>query len=278
MVSTCFPSSSNLLLFHLETHIPITFFPDSNSFFVGQTVNATLFSQLRIVIPIHTVTIITAKMTRYSSVFMAASLASVALARTDLTGCTSTDVSSPAGASIAWYVPGTGELCDFLDCGGGRAPPKYSVPGCPQYTGTASYSPSYLPGYGSMTTGPSATSAPVQASSSASAVPESYSSSSSAEESASSSASASAYVSSSSFVASPSVYTSTGSHTTAVVTSTPVVGGSNGTTGSGAQGSSGNGTHGASPTPSGAVYDSGAEKVWLGSAALLAFGALVAAL
>ncbi|KAL9531750.1 hypothetical protein SMMN14_04671 [Sphaerulina musiva] len=68
----------------------------------------------------------------------------VVLARTDLTGCTSTSVSSPAGASIAWYVPETGEVCDLLDCGGGRAPPKTTVPGCPLYSGTASYSPSYL--------------------------------------------------------------------------------------------------------------------------------------
>lgn len=68
----------------------------------------------------------------------------VVLARTDLTGCTSTSISSPAGASIAWYVPETGEVCDFLDCGGGRAPPKTTVPGCPLYSGTASYSPSYL--------------------------------------------------------------------------------------------------------------------------------------
>lgn len=68
----------------------------------------------------------------------------VVLARTDLTGCTSTSVSSPAGASIAWYVPETGEICDLLDCGGGRAPPKTTVPGCPLYSGTASYSPLYL--------------------------------------------------------------------------------------------------------------------------------------
>lgn len=68
----------------------------------------------------------------------------VVLARTDLTGCTSTSVSSPTGASIAWYVPETGEVCDFLDCGGGRAPPKTTVPGCPLYSGTASYSPLYL--------------------------------------------------------------------------------------------------------------------------------------
>ena len=79
---------------------------------------------------------------------LGAAFASVILAKTDLSGCTSTVVSSPAGASYAWYVPGTGELCDMLDCGGGRAPPKTDVPGCPLYTGTASYSPSYLPGYG----------------------------------------------------------------------------------------------------------------------------------
>ncbi|KAL7932664.1 hypothetical protein V8C35DRAFT_69870 [Trichoderma chlorosporum] len=79
-------------------------------------------------------------------------LASSALARTDLAGCTYTDVVvQPSGlpgydayASRIYYVPGTGELCDFLDCGGGRAPPKTDVPGCPLYSGTATYSPSYL--------------------------------------------------------------------------------------------------------------------------------------
>lgn len=74
------------------------------------------------------------------------------LARTDLEGCTRTDVSSPAGASYAWYVPGTGELCDFLDCGGGAGAPRYDVPGCPMYTGTSSYEPSYLPGYSAVST------------------------------------------------------------------------------------------------------------------------------
>ncbi|OBT43744.1 hypothetical protein VE00_05628 [Pseudogymnoascus sp. WSF 3629] len=29
-----------------------------------------------------------------------------------------------------WYDPLTGEVCDLLDCGGGRAPPKTDVPGC----------------------------------------------------------------------------------------------------------------------------------------------------
>ncbi|EME44160.1 hypothetical protein DOTSEDRAFT_62659 [Dothistroma septosporum NZE10] len=226
-------------------------------------------------------------MSTFSAILLAASLASVALAKTDLSGCTSTDVSSPAGASVAYYVPGTGEICSFLDCGGGRAPPKYSVPGCPQYTGTASYSPSYLAGYGSMTAAPSATSSASQVSGSSSAAVAPVSSSSSAgsmSSNASESASASqAHASevSSSAVATPSMYTSTGAHTTTVVISTPAaVGGSNGTIGSGTTGSgasSSNGTHGTSPTPSG-LYNSGAEKVWIGSAAILGLGALVAVL
>lgn len=75
-------------------------------------------------------------------------------ARTDLTGCTRTDISSPAGASYAWIVPDTGELCDFLDCGGGRAPPKTTVPGCALYVGTETYKPSFLAGFSaSMTAG-----------------------------------------------------------------------------------------------------------------------------
>ncbi|KAK6003116.1 hypothetical protein QM012_000961 [Aureobasidium pullulans] len=75
-------------------------------------------------------------------------------ARTDLTGCTRTDVSSPAGASYAWIVPETGELCDFLDCGGGRAPPKTTVPGCALFVGTETYKPSFLAGFSaSMTIG-----------------------------------------------------------------------------------------------------------------------------
>jgi hypothetical protein len=34
-----------------------------------------------------------------------------------------------------------------LDCGGGRAPPKLNVPGCAAYTGTATYSPSFMAGF-----------------------------------------------------------------------------------------------------------------------------------
>ncbi|KAF4950209.1 hypothetical protein FGADI_8357 [Fusarium gaditjirri] len=82
--------------------------------------------------------------------FLAAALIAAvpALARTDLAGCTSYDtvLSNANGmyASRIWYVPDTGELCDFLDCGGGRAPPKTTVPGCPGYVGTATYSPLFI--------------------------------------------------------------------------------------------------------------------------------------
>ncbi|KAF2001646.1 hypothetical protein P154DRAFT_521683 [Amniculicola lignicola CBS 123094] len=62
------------------------------------------------------------------------------LAKTDLAGCTSTLLSG----SITWYIPSSGEICSLLDCGGGRAPPKSTVPGCPLYQGTATYSPQYL--------------------------------------------------------------------------------------------------------------------------------------
>lgn len=96
--------------------------------------------------------------TSTNTILAAATFATLALARTDLEGCTRTDVSSPAGASYAWYVPGTGELCEFLDCGGGRAPPKTTVPGCAAYVGTETYSPSYLAGYqASATAAPSTT-------------------------------------------------------------------------------------------------------------------------
>ncbi|KAL4897319.1 hypothetical protein BDV59DRAFT_87901 [Aspergillus ambiguus] len=76
-------------------------------------------------------------------------LASAVHARTDLEGCTKSEtVNQWNEASMIWYVPDTGEICDFPDCGGGRAPPKTDNPACPLYTGTATYEPSYLPGYG----------------------------------------------------------------------------------------------------------------------------------
>lgn len=72
-----------------------------------------------------------------------------ALAKTDLVGCTYIDGvftpdHGPAWATRTWYVPDTGEICAFLDCGGGRAPPKTTVPGCGSYEGTETYSPLFL--------------------------------------------------------------------------------------------------------------------------------------
>ncbi|KAL1856300.1 hypothetical protein VTK73DRAFT_8398 [Phialemonium thermophilum] len=72
-----------------------------------------------------------------------------ALARTDFEGCVSTKVIIETWyASYIWYDPDTGEICSDLDCGGGRSPPKTTVPGCPLYRGTATVTPSYLPGFG----------------------------------------------------------------------------------------------------------------------------------
>ncbi|KAE8139593.1 hypothetical protein BDV38DRAFT_280946 [Aspergillus pseudotamarii] len=76
-------------------------------------------------------------------------LTGLAAARTDLDGCTkSATVNQWGEASMIWYVPDTGEICDFPDCGGGRAPPKHNQPGCAAYTGTETLTPSYLPGWG----------------------------------------------------------------------------------------------------------------------------------
>jgi hypothetical protein len=78
-------------------------------------------------------------------------LLATTLAKTDIGGCTSSDfVVTPTGggtpfASRIFYIPDTGEICELLDCGGGRAPPKTTVPGCPLYSGTETYSPRFLP-------------------------------------------------------------------------------------------------------------------------------------
>lgn len=71
------------------------------------------------------------------------SLASSILAKTDLAGCTSTK----AATGIVYWMPDTGEICQLLDCGGGRAPPKTDVPGCAAYEGSAPYQPSFMPGW-----------------------------------------------------------------------------------------------------------------------------------
>ncbi|EME79194.1 uncharacterized protein MYCFIDRAFT_212158 [Pseudocercospora fijiensis CIRAD86] len=213
----------------------------------------------------------------YRVVFAAASLATLAMARTDLVGCTSTDVSSPAGASLAWYVPGTGELCDFLDCGGGAGAPRYDVPGCPMYTGTASYSPSYMPGWGSATAAPAAASSAWAAHSSGAwgdhsstwaettAMPTGYSHSSSWAESSSSWSSSESPESSWS--------SSSSSWSTSMVA--PVL-----TTGYSTPTMSSNGTM-ASATPSAPlqqVGSAGNTRVWFGGAAIAVFAAAVVAL
>jgi hypothetical protein len=80
--------------------------------------------------------------------FTLAALVALAAAKTDLEGCTSSETVAFGGASMIFWDPDTGEICSFLDCGGGRAPPKTTVPGCPQYEGTATYTPEYMPGWG----------------------------------------------------------------------------------------------------------------------------------
>lgn len=87
-------------------------------------------------------------------------MAAITYAKTDLRGCVSSEtVNQWNQASLLWYLPDTGEICDFVDCGGGRAPPKTTVPGCPGYGGTATVTPSFIPGYKGALTGlvPSAT-------------------------------------------------------------------------------------------------------------------------
>ena len=78
----------------------------------------------------------------------AATLLTTVLAKTDLAGCTSSATVKDGGYYAIWWVPETGEICQGIDCGGGRAPPKKDVPGCAQYTGTLEYEPSYMPGWG----------------------------------------------------------------------------------------------------------------------------------
>jgi hypothetical protein len=98
-------------------------------------------------------------MTR-STTFLAAAaallLAAPALAKTDYEGCIETTVVlEPGRHYTVWYLEDTGEICQGVDCGGGRAPPK-TVPGCPAYTGTETVTPSFWTGW-SAAHGPAAT-------------------------------------------------------------------------------------------------------------------------
>ncbi|KAI9762506.1 MAG: hypothetical protein M1835_008005 [Candelina submexicana] len=139
---------------------------------------------------------------QYSTIALSLLVAAVQ-ARTDLAGCTST----ASGASLIYYVPGTGELCQLIDCGGGRAPPKTTVPGCPLYAGTASVTPNFLPGYGP--NGQSATTTAASTSTSAAAAQGSLSTTTTVK---------------------VIVTSSTASASTSVITSSKIVGYGNGTT------------------------------------------------
>lgn len=73
-----------------------------------------------------------------STLFILSVVFTSALARTDLSGCTRTEalLADRSGYTTFYWNPEVREQCSILDCGGGRAPPKTNVPGCPQYTGT----------------------------------------------------------------------------------------------------------------------------------------------
>jgi hypothetical protein len=54
---------------------------------------------------------------RAAAVVLAAVLACPISAKTDMKGCVSSETVKYGGASLIWYVPDTGEICEFLDCG-----------------------------------------------------------------------------------------------------------------------------------------------------------------
>lgn len=221
-----------------------------------------------------------------SVVLLPAFLASLALARTDLTGCTSTDVSSPAGASLAWYVPGTGEICSILDCGGGRAPPSTTQPGCPAYSGSATYSPSYLAGYTAAAAGASGSSSPAMSTSAPASMSTSWSNSASYSSWASSTMASMMTSMMTSSMTMPTTYAAVSPVSNATMTTTsqmagmgPGMTGSMGSVGTTSRVAS-NGT--ASTASASPILIAGAAenaRVWMGSAGMVVgLGAVVAAL
>lgn len=68
----------------------------------------------------------------------------LALAGTVVGECGSHSFTHCEDNIVHWFDPNTGEVCDPLDCGGGRAPVKTDEPGCPLYTGTKVRTTSYL--------------------------------------------------------------------------------------------------------------------------------------
>ncbi|KAF5570422.1 siderophore biosynthesis [Fusarium phyllophilum] len=59
-------------------------------------------------------------------------------------GCSTHSYTTCEDKIVHWFDPDDGMICDPLDCGGGRAPPKTGVPGCAGYTGTETIGTSYL--------------------------------------------------------------------------------------------------------------------------------------
>ncbi|KAK1766706.1 hypothetical protein QBC33DRAFT_84035 [Phialemonium atrogriseum] len=89
---------------------------------------------------------------RLYSVLALALAAQGAVARTNYDGCTSftstVTVHTEIGygntyETVIWYVSDSLEICQGVDCGGGRAPPR-TVPGCPAYTGTETVTARFL--------------------------------------------------------------------------------------------------------------------------------------
>ncbi|KAM0429253.1 hypothetical protein ACHAPT_006467 [Fusarium lateritium] len=58
-------------------------------------------------------------------------------------GCNTHSYTTCEDGIVHWFDPEDGQICDPLDCGGGRAPPKKN-PGCDGYTGTEVRTISYL--------------------------------------------------------------------------------------------------------------------------------------
>lgn len=60
-------------------------------------------------------------------------------------GCNTHTFTTCADGITHWYDPEDGQICDLVDCGGGRAPVKDPKPlGCAGYTGTEVETVSYL--------------------------------------------------------------------------------------------------------------------------------------
>jgi hypothetical protein len=97
----------------------------------------------------HSHTSIASISTKMANKLILAGLGLLALATPVLSVCTGEYTYSfcEPDRIVRYFDPNNGELCGGLDCGGGRAPPRTDVPGCPQYKGTELpiTTPQYLP-------------------------------------------------------------------------------------------------------------------------------------